>query len=114
MGTRRNLANLSFRSGATRGTEVEFGRAMAVPFWLRLARGKMVQAKRETAAANRGHLEGMAGAFYQSLSRSMAGDLYARTAMGKDNRNLFSRPGFDRTMRESFVARCRTPHSQEA
>src|ERR1700730_17690416 len=111
MGTRRNFASLSFRSEATRGSEDEFGCATPVPFWLRIARGKTALAKRETAvAAKRSHFGGMASAFYQSFTE----ELYSGTAMKKDNRNLFSRLGFDRTMQESSVTRCRTTNFLEA
>jgi len=67
METRRNFANLSFKSGATRKSLVGGRGVFPEPVCLKTARERMAQAKRKTADSSRGHLEGMAGAFYQSF-----------------------------------------------
>src|SRR5437868_5674158 len=68
MGTRRNLANLASRSGATCRSAAERD-AVPPSFWIMFAPEKMAIPKTAVApATNRGHLEGMAGAFYQSFA----------------------------------------------
>src|SRR6202049_1753871 len=100
MGTRRNFANLSFKSGAT-CKSLAVGRGeFPEPACFRAARERMAQAQRETAVNSRSHLEGMARAFYQSFFKRYK-SLYTGSAMRKDNRNLFSRSGFYKTMQES-------------
>src|ERR1700739_344057 len=67
MGTRRNFANLSFKSVAACKSRPGGRGVFPKPVCLKTARERMAQAKRKTAAIKRAHLEGMAGAFYQSF-----------------------------------------------
>jgi hypothetical protein len=67
MGTRRNFANLSFKSGAIRRSLTSGREEFPEPACFRAARERTAQAQRETAVNSGSHLEGMAGAFYQSL-----------------------------------------------
>src|SRR5579863_4131876 len=101
MGTRRNFANLSFKSGATCKSRAGGREEFPDPACFRAASERMAQAQRKTTVNSRGHLEGMARAFYQSFFNRYK-DLYRGPAMRKDNRNLFSRSGFYNTMQESL------------
>jgi len=62
----------------------------------------MAEAKRRAAVSDRGHLEAMVGAFYQSFRSSVAESLYSWTAKKNDNRNLFSIAGFNTLMQKSL------------
>src|SRR4029077_3008080 len=101
MGTRRNFANLSFKSGAACKSRAGGRGVFPEPVCLKTAWERMAQAKRKTAASERCHLEVMAGAFYQSFLNRYKRPVH-RASYEKRQRELFSGSGFYGTMQESL------------
>src|SRR5579864_4344393 len=108
MGTRRNFANLSFKSGATCKSRAGGRGVFPEAVCFSAAREKIETAARKTAASSRGHLEGMAGAFYQSFFNGYKRPVHA-TSYEKRQPKPFLEVGVLQDDARIIVARCSTP-----